>query len=453
MCQLKLVSKRPVPGRGSGRRGQGLIGLCLALCLLAQLLLAACAGAMTSDNHWAREDIDYLIELGIVVGDQKGRINPERQMTRAELAAVINRAFGYTAAGENSAAAEGNSAAGRNNFSDVDENKWYAADLLAAKEAGYLRGDDFGNIMPDRPITRAEAAVILAGLLGLADAGDGADEEVPAPSTNDGPGGAASAGVVADAGEADGSGADAAADFRDSGNMTAAAAAAVNALRERQLIKGYRDNTFRPDRYLSRAEGFTMVAAILKSGLYPGGGPAAASSGPAEADADGDGLPNGLEVGSVKPLLENWDKVIQSTKPDLAGVVALYYSEVSIETVSLNDAGDGIGVATINVTAPDMKAVFARLLVNLEAAAEVPDEQLRMTAENAIASILRGEHEKTTATIDAQITYTPDGWRIVPDSAWSAAISGGMIELYREYYSRLFESSEMFAEGVDDVQE
>ncbi|MDR1328441.1 MAG: hypothetical protein LBK23_02440 [Oscillospiraceae bacterium] len=161
---------------------------------------------------------------------------------------------------------------------------------------------------------------------------------------------------------------------------------------------------------------------------------------------------------AVKPLLEDWDEIVLAPKPDVEGVVAQYYSEVSVEIVSLDDAGDGTGVATVNVTAPDMRAVFERLLDELEAAEQIPDERLRMTAENAVSSILQGEHEKTTATIEAQVTDTADGWRIVPDDAWSEAVSGGMTELYREYYLRLFEESEMFTEGIDpedidDIQE
>ncbi len=43
------------------------------------------------DNHWAKSDIERLGKLGLFVGDEQGRFNPDAPVTRAQLAAVISR--------------------------------------------------------------------------------------------------------------------------------------------------------------------------------------------------------------------------------------------------------------------------------------------------------------------------------------------------------------------------
>lgn len=42
-------------------------------------------------NHWAKEDIEHLEKLGIVKGDENGNFNPDKPITRAEVAALLSR--------------------------------------------------------------------------------------------------------------------------------------------------------------------------------------------------------------------------------------------------------------------------------------------------------------------------------------------------------------------------
>ncbi|MFC4101532.1 pectate lyase [Paenibacillus xanthanilyticus] len=51
---------------------------------------------------------------------------------------------------------------------EVSLEEWYAYVLEAAKQAGYMQGLPDNTIAPDKPISRQEAAVVLAGLLDLA---------------------------------------------------------------------------------------------------------------------------------------------------------------------------------------------------------------------------------------------------------------------------------------------
>lgn len=42
-------------------------------------------------NHWARESIERLAQLGIIKGDEQGNFRPDQPITRAEVAALLDR--------------------------------------------------------------------------------------------------------------------------------------------------------------------------------------------------------------------------------------------------------------------------------------------------------------------------------------------------------------------------
>lgn len=46
-------------------------------------------------NHWAKKDIEALESYGIVKGDGKGSFHPDEPVTKAEMAAMLNRAIKY----------------------------------------------------------------------------------------------------------------------------------------------------------------------------------------------------------------------------------------------------------------------------------------------------------------------------------------------------------------------
>lgn len=127
--------------------------LSLTLAVSLSLSLAAPAGAAEkapaySDTagHWAEAAIHRWSSRGVVQGDG-GAFRPDDSLTRAELAAMLDRVMGYQTAAENT-------------FSDLGEN-WYTQSLLHLAAAGVLEGAE-GRIRPGDPLTRQEAAVILA---------------------------------------------------------------------------------------------------------------------------------------------------------------------------------------------------------------------------------------------------------------------------------------------------
>lgn len=108
------------------------------------------------DSHWAYEYIDVLYKRNIISGDENGNLNPDKPITRAEFAKVINLFFEYTSQSES-------------NFPDVSSDAWYAKDMSVAKTAGYFKGDEKGFGNPKKPLSRNEAAVVFCNILKLTD--------------------------------------------------------------------------------------------------------------------------------------------------------------------------------------------------------------------------------------------------------------------------------------------
>jgi len=92
---------------------------------------------------------------GIVINDQL--FEPTRNVTRAEYTKMLVRALScrYQKEGTNTP------------FSDVAETMWYAEYINFATNHGWINGYGDGTFRPDAPITRAEAAKILANAIQL----------------------------------------------------------------------------------------------------------------------------------------------------------------------------------------------------------------------------------------------------------------------------------------------
>jgi len=43
------------------------------------------------EGFWAKASIERLAQLGLIKGDQQGNFNPDAPITRAQLAAVLDR--------------------------------------------------------------------------------------------------------------------------------------------------------------------------------------------------------------------------------------------------------------------------------------------------------------------------------------------------------------------------
>ncbi|TYP76398.1 carbohydrate binding domain-containing protein [Paenibacillus methanolicus] len=104
--------------------------------------------ADVSGAHWAKSAVEQLQALGLMTGDADGRFLPNRPITRAEFVAVLDRAFGYAGDGSKS-------------FADVLPEAWYYRPVMNAAGSGIVEGTEDGQFAPNAPITREDAAVLL----------------------------------------------------------------------------------------------------------------------------------------------------------------------------------------------------------------------------------------------------------------------------------------------------
>jgi len=135
------------------------VQLLLVLCLIAGPVLpgglaAAAPTFADMDGHWAAELVNDWVELGLITGYPDGTFGPERQISRAEVAALLNRVLGLTATVAELPA-------------DVDPAAWYAADISRALAARYLESDAAGHVDPDGLPTRQELVAMIVSAVGL----------------------------------------------------------------------------------------------------------------------------------------------------------------------------------------------------------------------------------------------------------------------------------------------
>jgi len=131
----------------------------------------AAAYTDVAEKAWYAAPVAYCSAKGLMQGVGGDRFDPEGDFSRAMLAAVLYRLSGAPAP---ESAAEV--------FADVASGSWYADAVGWAYARDIAVGAGEGLFLPDRPITRAEAAVMLyrcaaaAELIG--------EESGPAPFTD-----------------------------------------------------------------------------------------------------------------------------------------------------------------------------------------------------------------------------------------------------------------------------
>lgn len=99
-------------------------------------------------SHWAKEALYNALQNGIMQGTSATMVEPDRNITRAEMATLMARAF------------EATRTANIGTFIDVKSGAWYYDYISRAVQMNLLNGN--GNAMsPGGYITRQEAAVVF----------------------------------------------------------------------------------------------------------------------------------------------------------------------------------------------------------------------------------------------------------------------------------------------------
>ena len=104
---------------------------------------------------WYAEAVSAAVDNGLLYGKSSTTLDPNGDMTRAEMAAIINRSFGCYKAADIS------------QYKDVAKSKWYYNDVALAVQMGTYNGRSSSSMAPDAPITREEAMTVVARALEL----------------------------------------------------------------------------------------------------------------------------------------------------------------------------------------------------------------------------------------------------------------------------------------------
>ncbi len=158
-----------------------------------------------TENHFA-----------YVLGYPDGTVRPENNITRAEVTSIFFRLLKEDVRETNLTV--------DNAFNDVNDGDWFNTAVSTLAHLDIINGRTADEFQPNAPITRAEFATICARF-----------EDTDYLATNS---------------------------FSDiSGHW---AESYINEAAARGWIKGYEDDTFRPDRLITRAETMTLVNRVLQ---------------------------------------------------------------------------------------------------------------------------------------------------------------------------------------------
>lgn len=164
-------------------------------------------------DHWAYAAVGKLTERGCISGYPDGSFRPNAHITRAEFVTVLANTLGLKPR--------------RIDIPYEDTDNHWAHDYIAAAHAlGIVEGFAEFSFKPDDPITREQMAVIAVKAAGLT------------PATGQ-------------------------TTFSDNDEIALWSRSSVLAAANANLIKGYPDNTFRPQGLATRAEAVSIILSLL----------------------------------------------------------------------------------------------------------------------------------------------------------------------------------------------
>ncbi|RDY71684.1 S-layer homology domain-containing protein [Halobacillus trueperi] len=130
-----------------------LLTLVFSLSFVFSLSITSVSAADTFPDldkvSWAKDEILYLNEEGIVYGFPDGTFGPMNNVTRADVTVMLIRDLYPNQTHEGDAP-----------FDDVSKDAYYSDEVAVAYEEGIIKGYD-GNMRPKDPITRAEAVAMV----------------------------------------------------------------------------------------------------------------------------------------------------------------------------------------------------------------------------------------------------------------------------------------------------
>lgn len=130
------------------------LSLSLALSMLPAPALAVGFSDMPDSTYWSYTALKSAVDNKLLSG-YDGKLMPKDALTRAQMATIINHAFGATDTADIS------------KFSDVRTSDWFYSDIAKAVRMGTFAGDGTNLMNPNKPITREQAFTVLSNAFHL----------------------------------------------------------------------------------------------------------------------------------------------------------------------------------------------------------------------------------------------------------------------------------------------
>jgi hypothetical protein len=180
-------------------------------------------------NHWAKNAVNDLGSRMVIDGTGNGMFSPDRDITRAEFAAIIVRALGLKPE------------KGATTFSDVKATDWFNSAINTAYAYRLISGFEDGTFRPNDKITREQAMVMIAKAMTITNL----KAKLPVQSTND---------ILHS--------------YTDASEVSAWAQSSIADSVQSGIVSGRSATLLAPKDYITRAEVAAIVQRLLqKSGL------------------------------------------------------------------------------------------------------------------------------------------------------------------------------------------
>lgn len=122
----------------------------IPIMLMSMLTVSSSVYAFSDvDNHWAKDSIEKLSQINIVKGYEDNTFRPDQNMTRAEVATIINRLIGAKKES-------------LKYIPDLDRQSWYSSEIRKSVQTGVITGDENGYVRPTSYVTREEVVTMLS---------------------------------------------------------------------------------------------------------------------------------------------------------------------------------------------------------------------------------------------------------------------------------------------------
>ncbi len=126
------------------------LALIMSCMMLVSMAVSAATYSDVPETHDRYEAINMLSSLDIITGYPDGTFQPDKEVTRAEMAALITRMFKLDS-----------TAVTEPPFSDVEVDYWAAANIVAAKNMNIINGFPDGTFRPQDNVTYEQAVKMI----------------------------------------------------------------------------------------------------------------------------------------------------------------------------------------------------------------------------------------------------------------------------------------------------